>query len=89
MRNPRPRKPAWVRLYAREKRYEEAVSRFRATLALEPSDDVTRLSLAKALIGLDRHADAVPVLAEVIAHQPRDAEARYLRGLAYRGSGGV
>src|SRR5262249_37927673 len=72
-------------LYGREKRYEEALGHFRAALTLEPSD-VTRLSLAKALIGLDRQADALPLLSEVIAHQPRDLEARYLRGVAYRGT---
>src|SRR4029077_1705651 len=63
----------------------EAIKHFGAALALEPSDDITRLSLAKALIGLDRQADAVPVLSEVIAHQAQNPEARYLRGLAYRG----
>jgi tetratricopeptide (TPR) repeat protein len=72
-------------LYGREGNYEEAIKQFGSALALEPSDDITRLSLAKALIGLDRQADAVPVLSEVIAHQAHNPEARYLRGLAYRG----
>src|SRR6476469_3353810 len=55
-------------------------------LTLAPSDNVTRMSLGKALIGLDRHADALPVLSEALAHQPRDPEAHYLRGIAYRGT---
>jgi tetratricopeptide (TPR) repeat protein len=74
-------------LLGRDKRYEEAASHFRAALELDPSDDVTRLSLAKALLGLDRQAEAVPVLAEVLTHQPRNPEAHYLRGFAYRGVG--
>jgi MSHA biogenesis protein MshN len=44
-------------LLAREKRYEEAATHFRAALELDPPDDVTRLSLAKALLGLDRQAE--------------------------------
>src|SRR5262249_24096906 len=74
-------------LLGREKRYEEAAIHFQAALKLDPAAAVTRPSPPKALLGRDRQAEAVPVLAEVLAHQPRNPEARYLRGVAYRGLG--
>ena len=47
---------------------------------LDSSNDTARLSLAKALIGLDRQPDALPILNQVLQHKPQDAEAHYLRG---------
>ncbi len=72
-------------LFARQKRYEEAVDHFQRSIVLDSSNDTARLSLAKALIGLDRQPDALPVLNQVLQHKPQDAEAHYLQGLVYRG----
>ena len=72
-------------LYAREKRYDQSLEHFRAAVELDPADDVTRLSLAKALIALDRFGDAIPLLNEALRRNGHNAEALRLRGMAYRG----
>src|SRR5260370_2264060 len=71
-------------LYAREKRYDQSLGHFRTALGLDPTDGVTRLSLAKALIGLDRYADALPLLNEALQGS-RSPETLCLRGMVYRG----
>jgi len=73
-------------LYAREKRFEDAVAQFRVAIDLEPADSISRLSLAKALMSLDRNAEALPVLNELLKRAP-STEARVLRGIVYRGLG--
>jgi len=72
-------------LLARQKLYNEAIEYFEKGIALDPSNDPARLSLAKALLALDRQQDALTPLNQVLARRPSDAEARELRGLVYRG----
>jgi tetratricopeptide (TPR) repeat protein len=72
-------------LHARERQFTEAVDGFRKVLSLDSNDDTARLSLAKALIGLDRQADALAPLNDLLKRKPSQFEALYLRGLAYRG----
>src|SRR5438270_563229 len=45
-------------IYAHQKRFREAVDEYRFALRLNPSDDVTRISLVKALVMLAQYADA-------------------------------
>jgi tetratricopeptide (TPR) repeat protein len=52
---------------------------------LPTANDVVRLSLSKALIGLDRQEEALAPLNEVLRREPNNGEAHYLRGLVYRG----
>ena len=59
---------------------------FASAIDLEPADSISRLSLAKALMSLDRNAEALPVLNEVLKRAP-STEARMLRGIVYRGLG--
>ena len=74
-------------LYAREKRYDHAIECFHAALAIDPVDNETRVSLAKAEFGLFHYPETIAAADVVIRTQPRDYEARYLRGAAYRASG--
>src|SRR5207302_9521191 len=72
-------------LLARQKRYDVAIGYFGKAIALDSSSVPARLSLAKALLALDRQQDALATLNHVLAGTPADAEARTLRGLVYRG----
>jgi len=69
-------------MLGREKRYEEAANPTSRRSCVDPSDDVTRLSLAKALLG-STAAEAVPVLPKP-GSPARNPEAHYLRSFAYR-----
>jgi len=73
-------------LLARQKRYSDAVGHFQRAITLDAGNMTARLSLAKALIALDRQPDAIPVLDEYLRQNASDSEARELRGIVYRGT---
>jgi tetratricopeptide (TPR) repeat protein len=62
-------------------RLEEAADRYRRALARKPDWVEGRWSLATLLYDLDRHAEAAPQFAKVIAARPRDGLAVALKAL--------
>ena len=72
-------------LYAKQEQYSDAAEAYTRTLKLDPANDAARLAGAKALVALSLHEAALPLTAEYLSRQPRDAEALYLNGLANRG----
>lgn len=61
--------------------HEGAQAAFREALRLAPGDPVARFGLAKALVGGDRHDEALPLLDALIAEGAETGEILALRGL--------
>jgi len=64
--------------------YEAAVEEFRKSLEINPDDNLARISLAKALLSLQRYGEALPYLKEYTRRKPGDYEGSYVLGTAYR-----
>jgi tetratricopeptide (TPR) repeat protein len=64
--------------------YVDAAREYKHALDLDPSNDVTRLSLAKALIIVNQVRQALPYAFEYTRREPGDAEGYVVLGQAYR-----
>lgn len=77
-------------VYARQglrEGYEAAVEEFLTALRLDPHAAAARISLAKALLSLQRYHAALPYLEEYTRLQPRDYEGFHVLGTAYKEMG--
>jgi predicted Zn-dependent protease len=64
-----------------------AVEAFQEVVRLDPSGRNDRLSLAKALLRVNRHGEAVPLLEELTREDPEDVKMHQLLARAYYGVG--
>jgi tetratricopeptide (TPR) repeat protein len=69
---------------AHHERYVEAAQEFKRALELDPANDVTRLSLVKALLIINQVRQALPYALAYAQHKPGDAEGYVVLGEAYR-----
>ncbi|MCH7703957.1 MAG: tetratricopeptide repeat protein [Planctomycetes bacterium] len=74
-----------ARLAARTDRVEEAITRLRGTIALEPDFVPARSTLATILLDRFLYDDAIEVAARREEDIPEDARLERLLGMAYRG----
>jgi tetratricopeptide (TPR) repeat protein len=66
---------------------ERAEAALQAALALAPEDAASVVGLARVRLQQQRFPEAVMLLEEHLLRLPRDGNARYLLGIAYRGAG--
>jgi tetratricopeptide (TPR) repeat protein len=74
-------------VYANTKMFREAADEYKATLDLEPRNDLARLSLVKAYESAANYEDALPYAEDYAKRNPQSAEGQYLLGSAYRSLG--
>lgn len=74
-------------IYAHQDGFSAAADEYKESLRLNPKDDVSRLSLIKALTTLSRNSEALSFALEYAHDHPADYEAHYLLGVVYRGLG--
>jgi tetratricopeptide (TPR) repeat protein len=74
-------------IYAQEKRFRESIEEYQETLRIDPSNDVARLALVKALVILAEYDEAQPLIEDYARRNPKDAEAFEFLGITYRGQG--
>lgn len=67
--------------------YSLAVKKYQEVLRLNPNGSAARLSLAKALLSLQRYDEAVTCLKDYIRQEPRRYVGYYDLGSAYREEG--
>ena len=72
---------------AHQKLYRASVAEYREALRLDPSNDVARTSLVKALTILAEYTEALPIIEDYARRNPNDFESPYLLGEVYRGLG--
>ena len=72
---------------AHQKLFRAAVGEYRECLRLDPSNDVARTSLVKALNILAEYNEALPLISDYAKRKPDEFEAPYLLGEVYRGLG--
>ena len=63
--------------------YSNGIIAYRSALALQPTDDIARKSLIKALLSSQQFTEAIQQLDIYLRHLPVDAEGHYLLGKAY------
>jgi tetratricopeptide (TPR) repeat protein len=74
-------------VYAQQNRFREAADEYGKALGLDPSNDVARVSLVKALTILSQYSEALPLIEDHARRHPKDFEGHKLLGIVYRGLG--
>ena len=72
-------------IYALENRFRESADEYYQALRLDASNDISRISLVRALVILGEYGDALPFIQDYIARRPSDGDGYTLRGTVYRG----
>jgi len=71
---------------AREGKYEQAISHYRAALKLDPAMPGLHLNLGLAYVKLNRLADAIPPFERAMKADPGNFQAQVLLGMSYYGT---
>jgi predicted Zn-dependent protease len=74
-------------VYAHRLQFAATTKEYKKALELDPTDDTTRLSLAKALASYDQLGEALPYLLDYTRSEPADFEGCELLGRVYREQG--
>jgi tetratricopeptide (TPR) repeat protein len=72
--------------YAHQQRFRESAAEYREVLRLDPSNDLARLSLVKALIYLQGYPEALPLIEDYFSRHSDEFEANAILGAVYKGT---
>src|SRR2546428_3223005 len=72
--------------YAHQQRFRESAAEYREVLRLDPSNDLARLSLVKALIYQKGYPEALPLIEDYFRRHSDDFEANAILGAVYKGN---
>ena len=72
-------------IYALRNRFRESADEYYQSLRLDASNDLSRISLVRALVILGEFGNALPFIQDYIKGHPADGDGYTLRGTIYRG----